>query len=443
MFETNFQKEFLEKIRFYLGKTAFETWFSPIKIKTTNKNELILEVPDNFFKDWIEAHYLETIHKALEEITPSRPLLLLEVNPDLLQKKAQTAFKKIRATFKEKPSGFLKLNPRFTFENFVVGASNHLAYAASRAVAEAPGKIYNPFFIYGKVGLGKTHLMQAIAHYISKRNNFKIKYLSSECFTNELIGAIQNRTTQKFREKYREVDILLIDDVHFIAGKESTQEEFFHTFNVLYDNHHQIVLSSDRPPKQISNLEERLVSRFSWGLVVDIQPPDLETRVAILKKKLENEIVKIDDGILRFIAENITTNIRELEGALIRVMAYALIENKNITLDLVKTVLSDLVRENRKKIDSEIIIEKVANYFKISKEALKSKKRSKNVVLPKQVTMYLLRELTDYSLGELGNILGAKHHTTILYAHKKIKEALKQNKDLKDKIENILQAIHS
>ena len=429
------------KIKDKVGKTTYETWFSPIRLKTWDEKNLVLEVPDEFFREWIEAHYSEAVSSVLADFGKNSQLSL-EVNPNLLQKKTQSVFKKIHAKFKEEPGDSSKLNLRFSFDNFVVGPSNHLAFAASHAVSEAPGRIYNPFFIYGRVGLGKTHLMQAIAQHVIKRNGLKIKYLSSESFTNELINAIQNRSTEKFRGKYRNIDVLLIDDVHFIAGKESTQEEFFHTFNVLYDNHKQIILCSDRSPKEIPNLEERLVSRFCWGLIVDIQPPNLETRIAILRKKIEQESIKIDDDVLKFIAETITNNIRELEGALVRVMAYSLIENKPISLELTQNVLKDRLVQSIKKIDSDIVLEKTAEFFNLTKNELKSKRRTKNIVLPKQVAMYLLRDLTDYSLPEIGNLLGAKHHTTILYAHKKLKERLKVDEGLRKIVENIKQNIH-
>lgn len=433
--------KFQDKIKERIGKTAFETWFSPIKLKKWEDRNITLEVPDVFFKDWVEAHYATVVAEILKELG-SFAQITLEVNPRLLQRRTHNVFKKIHAKFKEEPQDSPKLNLRLNFENFVVGPSNRLAFAASQAVADAPGKIYNPFFIYGRVGLGKTHLMQAIAQRALKRNHLKIKYISSEGFTNELIGSIQNRNTEKFRQKYRNIDLLLIDDVHFIAGKESTQEEFFHTFNVLYDNHKQIIVSSDRPPKEIAKLEERLISRFCWGLIVDIQPPDLETRIAILKKKIEREAIKIDDEVLVFIANRITDNIRELEGALVRIMAYSLIENRPITLDIARDVLKDIARQGKKKLDTESILEKTAEYFNISKLELRSKKRTKQVILPKQVVMYLLRELTDYSLPEIGALLGAKHHTTILYAHKKIQQQLKSDHNLQSTIDRIKQTIY-
>ncbi|MCM8831496.1 MAG: chromosomal replication initiator protein DnaA [Candidatus Omnitrophica bacterium] len=440
----NIWQECKEKLKNLIGETSFDTWIAPLQFKKIEENSIFLEVPDEFFKNWVENNYLTKIKSVLAEISKNELNIQFIINPTLFKRPANKIFKTIQKNFQNEPLDSLKLNPRFTFQNFIVGASNRLAHAASLAVAGAPGKTYNPLFIYGGVGLGKTHLMQAIAHYIIAKNpQAKVKYLSSEKFTNELIFSIQNRSTDKFREKYRNADILLIDDIQFLAGKEASQEEFFHTFNVLYDYHKQIVISSDRPPKEIPKLEERLVSRFSWGLVVDIQPPDFETRVAILKKKIENEPIKIEDEVINFIAKNITTNIRELEGALVRLIAYSLIENKQITLELTKEILKDMVKEIHKKITPDIILEKVENYFGVLKEDLKRNKRSKNLVLPRQITMYLIRELTELSLPEIGSILGAKHHTTILYAHKKIKKDLVNNKKLVGIIDSILQEIKS
>ncbi len=436
-------EQICEALKNKIGDTAFETWFAPIKTKTNTNETVIAEVPDKFFKDWIEEHYVSALTEILKQLGREKLSLTFEVNQTLLQQKTHRSLKKIGENFQDIPADSLKLNPRFNFNNFVVGPSNRIAHAAAVAVTESPGRVYNPLFIYGKVGLGKTHLMQSIAQEALVKNKARVKYISSEKFTNELITAIQYRSTEKFREKYRTIDILLIDDIHFIAGKESTQEEFFNTFNVLYDHHKQIILSSDRPPKEIINLEERLVSRFHWGLIVDIEPPTLETRVAILKKKLENEVVKVDDAVIYFIAETVTTNIRELEGALIRVMAYSLIENKPISLEMTKGILKDMVKEQKRKLDPGVILEKVGDTFGVSKEEIRSKKRSKNLVLPRQVAMYLLRELTEFSLPEIGGILGAKHHTTILYAHKKIKEEVKGNEKLKGTIHRILYEINN
>jgi len=433
-----------EKIKQSIGKLSFDTWIAPLNLKSLTEKEIILEVPDIFFKQWIESHYLEKIKEILTQVTGKELNVILEVNPTLLKRKTNQIFKKLHREFQQETQDSLKLNPRFTFENFIVGSSNRMAHAASLAVANSPGKAYNPLFIYGGVGLGKTHLMQAIAHYIlNKDPQKKVKYLSSERFTNELIFAIQNHTTQKFRNKYRNVDVLLIDDIHFLSGKEAVQEEFFHTFNELYDNHKQIIISSDKPPKEIPKLEDRLVSRFSWGLVVDIQPPDFETRVAILRKKIEKEPIKIEEDVINFIAEKITTNIRELEGALIRIMAYSLIENKKIDLDLAKNILKDMVKEIAQKITPQKILEKVCEYFEITVNDLKKEKRNKTITFPRQIAMFLLRELTDLSLPEIGSLLGAKHHTTALYAHKKIKEELSKNEQIKNLITQLKQLINT
>jgi chromosomal replication initiator protein len=433
-----------EKLRSSLGETSFDTWIAPLNAKKIGPFSIMLEAPDSFFKNWVETNYLSHIKQALKDVGQNDFEVTFNVNPNLLKRKANKIFKTIQKSFREEPQNSLRLNPRFSFENFIVGASNRMAHAASLAVASAPGKSYNPLFIYGGVGLGKTHLMQAIAHSIlSENSQLKVKYTSSEKFTNELIFSIRNRSTEKFRQKYREVDVILIDDIQFLAGKEAAQEEFFHTFNVLYDYHKQIIVSSDRPPKEIPKLEERLVSRFSWGLVVDIHPPDYETRVAILQKKLEKDPIKIDPEVIEFIARNITTNIRELEGALVRIIAYSLIEDKAINLVLAKDILKDMVKEIYKRITPDIILERVGAYFGFGKDDLKKKKRNKTLVLPRQISMYLIRRLTDLSLPEIGGVFGAKHHTTVLYACKKIDRELNKDEKLKLTIDSIAQEIKS
>jgi chromosomal replication initiator protein len=431
-----------EKLKNILGETSFDTWIAPLHLKKISHASLVLEAPDNFFKNWVESRHLPQIKQVLNEVAQRDFEVAFDVNPNLLKKKANKILKTIQKSFREEPQDSLRLNPRFTFENFIEGTSNRMAHAASLAVANAPGKSYNPLFIYGGVGLGKTHLMQAIAHQILAFNQqIKVKYTSSEKFTNELIFSIRNRSTDKFRQKYRDIDVLLIDDIQFLAGKEAAQEEFFHTFNVLYDHHKQIVVSSDKPPKEIAKLEERLVSRFNWGLVVDIQLPDFETRVAILQKKLEKDPIKIDPDIIHFIAENITTNIRELEGALVRIIAYSLIENKPIDLELTKEILKDMVREIYRRVTPNTILTKVSEHFGISKEDLKNKKRNKTLVLPRQVAIYLTRELTELSLPEIGSFFGAKHHTTILYTCRKVREDLKKNLKLKTIVGELTQEI--
>jgi chromosomal replication initiator protein len=423
-----------------LGDTALQTWIIPLKPLSQTGLQFTIEAPDTFFKDWVEQHYRQTIQDAVRKVSGTEITVVVEASakPAAANKPALDLTRARASDGRDN----LPLNPRYTFENFVLGPSNRHAHAYSVAVAEAPGKNYNPLFIYGGVGLGKSHLMQAICHYIREASpQLKICYMPSEKFTNELIDAIQHRSTGAFRQKFRNVDVLVLDDIHFIAGKESTQEEFFHTFNALYDNHKQIIISSDRTPKEITNLQDRLVSRFSWGLTTDVQPPDLETRVAILKKKIEREPVHIPDNVIFFIASLIKTNIRELEGALVRIIAYSLMEEKIITVDLAKEVLKDLLSEPKKLITIDFIQRCVVEEFGISLTELKLKKRSKTIVLPRQVAMYLSRELTDQSFPEIGAHFGGKDHTTVLHSYNKIKEALLVDTDLKEKINKIIQVI--
>ncbi len=422
----------LENIRKEIEEPQYKTWFHPLIPIKESQDLIELAVPDSFFKSWLEENFNDTIRRAISKSGQSISIHFT-VRPDLFPEKEAISSKKTQT-----PKQTIKLNPKYRFENFVIGPSNRFAFAAATAVAQNPARAYNPFFIYGGVGLGKTHLMQAIAHYaIENSPGIKVHYISSEQFTNELIEAIQHRSTRQFREKYRNVDILLIDDIHFIAGKESTQEEFFHTFNALYDSHKQIIISSDKHPKEISTLEERLVSRFGWGLITDIQPPDIETRIAILKKKLEHEQVKIGEEVIHFIAENIKSNIRELEGALVRVVAFSIIEKTPITLGFAKEVLKDLVKAVNKKISLGDILECVAEYYSVPISDIKAKKRSKTFLIPRQVSIYLARELTEMSLPELGMAFGGKDHTTILHSYNKIKKMLNEDGEIKKAVEII------
>ncbi|MFH1947380.1 MAG: chromosomal replication initiator protein DnaA [Candidatus Magasanikbacteria bacterium] len=425
-----------QSIKEKIGPEAFQSWFAAINVKQQHPEILVIETPDEFFKNLFIERYLALIKETLKNLSSSVKIEFA-VNPDIIKtnKPADGDYPQVnRAPHMSGP-----LNPRFTFDSFVVGPSNRFSHAACLAVADSPAKAYNPLFIYGRVGLGKTHLMQAVAHTLQEQNpGFKTCYMTSEKFTNELIRAIQNRSTQQFRDKYRRIDMLLIDDVHFIAGKEATQEEFFHTFNALYDDHKQIIVSSDRPPREISKLEERLVSRFGWGLVTDIHPPDLETRIAILKKKMEREPISVPDDVIYFIAEQIKTNIRELEGALIRVAAYSLLEEKPISLAMAQDILKDMVTETKKNITVDAIQRKVADFFDLSLHDLKTKRRSKNIVLPRQVAMYLARELTNQSLPEIGELFGGKDHTTVLHSWNKIKLAIKNDKDLKNSVDRLI-----
>ncbi len=427
--------EVLSVLRNYLDEVQFRTWFKPLKVINEDTSSIEVAVPDTFFKSWIEEHYSPHIKSALERCNATNVAIIFSVRPDMFpqNQKAESQKNKTQVISGQ------PLNPKYKFETFVIGPSNRLAYAAAMAVAQNPAKAYNPLFIYGGVGLGKTHLMQAIAHYAIEHNpNINVCYISSEQFTNELIEAIQNRSTKQFRERYRNADILLIDDIQFIGGKESTQEEFFHTFNVLYDTHKQIIISSDRHPKEISTLEERLVSRFGWGLITDIQPPDLETRVAILKKKLENEQVSVPDEVVLFIAEQIKTNIRELEGALVRVIAFSIIEKKSPTLEFAKEILKDMISAVQKKITINDILQIVCEEFSITITDIKAKKRSKTYLFPRQIAIYLARELTDMSLPELGIAFGGKDHTTILHSYNKIKKLISENPNVRNTVDKLI-----
>ncbi len=433
---------------------TFNIWFSPIRFVALAANKITLEVPNKFFKGWLLDRYMNLISASIEKVS-SRKLEIEFVlgeqgNEEVLQKartakeepkKDARAFWPFSRTGQENPRE-IGLQPKYTFESFVVGPSNRFAHAASLAVSDSPAKAYNPFFIYGGVGLGKTHLMHAIGQRVlQKAPRNKVLYISSEDFTNQLIGAIQNRTTVKFRERYRNVDVLLIDDIHFIAGKEATQEEFFHTFNALYDSHKQIVVSSDRPPKEIQALEERLVSRFEWGLVTDIQSPDFETRVAILKKKSEKETIPLPEDVFYFLGEKIKTNIRELEGALIRVVAYAKLIGGEVSVALAKEVLKDMIIEGEKKVTIDLIQKKVSEYFDIKLSDMRVKKRGRAVAYPRQIAMYLARQLTDFSLSEIGDQFGGRDHTTVMHAYEKIENNLKVKEGLRGLVDRLTQSI--
>jgi chromosomal replication initiator protein len=414
---------------------TFETWFKPTRGTGISGSTLVLEVPNSFFKDWLLEHHLEVIKAALNNASGQA----LTIDFEYLQPEPEkSAEQKPRPQSKslEKKQGTqnnLGLNPAYTFDDFVVGPSNKMAHAAALAVAESPAKAYNPLFIYGKAGMGKTHLMNAIGHCVAAKNqNMKVVYITSEQFTNQLIQAIQNRSTDKFRTKYRGVDVLLIDDVHFIAGKESTQEEFFHTFNTLHDAHKQIVLSSDKPPKEIDGLEERLVSRFEWGLIVSISQPDFETRVAILRQKLKRENIEVPDDVIFYIGEKIKSNIRELEGALKRVVANAVLLKQSVTTDLARSVLKDMVKEKESRITAESIFEEVAAYFNVRVSDIKGRRRTKQVVMPRQLSMYLIRKLTDHSLPEIGELCGGRDHTTVMHACESVESDLKKDQKVKE-----------
>ena len=406
-----------------------------------------------FCLDWINEHYLALIMEMLRGITGREigiRFLIVEGSmdetvpvPSNAEPALVTGMKPGDDTPQPSQAETDVLNPKYTFENFVVGENNHFAQAASLAVAEAPAKAYNPLFIYGRVGLGKTHLLQAIGHFIKKNDSStKVKYISSEKFTNEMINSIRDDRMEEFRMAYRTVDVLLIDDIQFLINKERTQEEFFHTFNDLYESHHQVVISSDRSPKEMVPLEERLRSRFEWGLIVDIQPPDLETRIAILRKKMESEGIKIPEEVAFYIANKIKFNIRELEGALTKILAYSSLMKKDITLNLAREILKEILSQEREEeISVESIQKMVAKAFNIRYEDMKIKKRNREIVFPRQVAMYLCRELTDYSLPEIGKEFGKRDHTTVIHAYNKIQERIKVDTELYNKIKEIMDGL--
>ncbi|HQB94165.1 MAG TPA: chromosomal replication initiator protein DnaA [Candidatus Omnitrophota bacterium] len=422
-----------------LSEQSYKTWFENVWLLKADASSITLRVPDSYYGKWLEDHYQNLILSSAAEILGRPVSVSYQV---VAAQSVTTSTPSVSAPPREKGPGTISLNSAYTFDNFVIGPGNRFAHAAAMAVTDAPARQYNPLFIYGPTGLGKTHLLQSIACEISRKNShFKILYISSEQFTNQLINAIQTRTTHQFRAKYRTLDLLLIDDIHSIAGRDSTQEEFFNTFNSLYDAHKQIVVTSDRPPKEIPSLEERLVSRFGWGLVTDIQPPDFETRVAILKKKIEKETVLVPDDVLYFIAGKIKSNIRELEGALIRVVAYCTLTRTALDVRLTQDILKDAVKEEAQKFSIEEIQKTVADYFQIKVSDLRAKKRTLSVVRPRQIAMYLIRELTGHSLPEIGEFFGGKDHTTVLHACNKISREKEKDIGLRgilDKITSLL-----
>lgn len=427
---------------------SYKTWLLPLKPYSVDKDILTILVPDDFFLGYVKKKYEFLLKFTIEEITGFECQLKFQLE-DAVKEEIQE--KKLISTNQNTVSQLAiqnaNLNPRYTFDTFVVGKNNNLAHAASLAVAESPGEIYNPLFIYGGVGLGKTHLMHSIAHFILKNKpDAKILYVTSEKFTNELIDAIRNKnnvSTTEFREKYRNNDVLLIDDIQFIIGKESTQEEFFHTFNSLYEAKKQIIISSDRPPKEIETLEDRLRSRFEWGLTVDIQQPDYETRMAILRKKEELEGYNIDNEIIKYIASNVKSNIRELEGALTKIVASSKLNNREINLELAEDALKDLISPNAaREVTPQLIINVVAEHFGIQALDLIGQKRSKELVFPRQIVMYLCGEMTSESLQNIGKALGGRDHTTIIHGTKKISSELKTDDNLKNTIDILKKKIN-
>lgn len=421
-----------------LSSASYNTWIESAKPLSLDNSQLIIEVPSNVHKDYwgknLTSKIIETGFKLTgKEIIPEFITPGSIIQEDLAKKEENKSLQQVHASKKA------MLNPKYTFDTFVIGKGNQMAHAAALVVAEDPGSIYNPLFFYGGVGLGKTHLMHAIGHQmLESQPEAKVKYVSSETFTNDYINSIQNKTSEQFRQEYRNVDLLLVDDIQFFADKEGTQEEFFHTFNTLYNDGKQIVLTSDRLPNEIPKLQERLVSRFAWGLSVDITPPDLETRTAILRKKAEAERLEIPDDTLSYIAGQIDSNIRELEGALVRVQAYATINSADITTSLAAEALQSLKGGTaNSKLSIPQIQEEVARYYHVQVKDLKGKKRVKTIVVPRQVAMYLARELTDSSLPKIGAEFGGKDHTTVIHAHEKIEQLIHDDPNAQKEVNEI------
>jgi chromosomal replication initiator protein len=425
--------ELLPLIERKVGSHSFATWFRPTRYVAQHGPRITVRVPNAEFKDWLAKNYQGAIDEALQELGRQELHVVFQCDA------VPTAL--TPAAAERETLAASALNPKYTFESFVVGASNQFAHAAARAVAEIPSKSYNPLFLYGGVGLGKTHLMHAIGHYIEARTrHLNLVYISSDRFINEMINAIRFDRLPAFRQKYRTVDVLLVDDIQFIAGKDRTQEEFFHIFNALHDAQKQIVISSDCPPRQIPTLEERLHSRFEWGLIADIQPPDIETKVAILRKKAEAEHVELPENVALFIASKVRTNIRELEGSLIRLIAYASLTGRDIDLPLSQEVLRDLLHSEERHITMEMIQKFVADRYNVKLTELKAKNNSKAVAVPRQIAMYLAKTLTGASLPEIGKGFGGKHHSTVIHSVRKIDGLRKKDPEFDRLINSFVQS---
>lgn len=468
---TTIWDQILTLIEGKVGQHSFSTWFKPTSLKEDQGRALVVRVPAPLYVEWLPRHYSVVLAEALSEVGRAQVQLVFEVETAPLPEARPRPVEEPAvdgASFNtsstgqpapvvvtrqpapahqpaEPPAGAAVipggLNPRYTFDTFIVGPSNQFAHAACRAVAEAPSRSYNPLFIYGGVGLGKTHLMHAIGQYVLQHNaNLTLTYISSERFMNEMINALRFDRILEFRARYRSVDVLLVDDIQFVSGKEGTQTEFFHTFNALHDAQKQIVISSDRPPHEITQLEERLRSRFEWGLIADIQPPDIETKAAILKKKAETEAVPLPDNVAMYIASRIKSNIRELEGSLIRLLAYASLTGRPLTIELAQDVLRNVLDHDERAVTLEQIQKFVADYYQLKLTELKSRNNSKSVAMPRQLAMYLCKMLTHASLPEIGRSFGGKHHSTVIHSIKKIEDLRRTNQEFDSLVGNFLES---
>jgi chromosomal replication initiator protein len=439
----NIWEQVLGRIETKVNRHSFYTWFKPTSFVRDDGQSILIRVPNALFRDWLTKHYSAVLEEATAEVDRRGVSIVFVTDEGLVPPPPEVVAEpvpEVEVAEEEGPSGGLA--PRYSFDTFVVGGSNQFAHAACRAVAEAPSRSYNPLFIYGGVGLGKTHLMHAIGHYVLNHlKSLKLTYISSERFMNEMINAVRYDRVLDFRERYRSVDVLLVDDIQFIAGKEGTQTEFFHTFNALYDSQKQIVISSDRPPHEIQQLEERLRSRFEWGLIADIQPPDLETRVAILRRKAEVEGVNLPDNVALFIAGKIKSNIRELEGSLIRLVAYASLTGREISLPLAQDVLRNILQDDERAVTIEAIQKFVAEFYQLKLADLKSRNNSKSIAMPRQIAMYLCKSLTNASLPEIGKSFGGKHHSTVIHSIRKIEDLRQRDGNFHTLLNNLAESI--
>ena len=440
---SNLWKDILSCIKKRIDPQTFDTWFKPIAFHSMDDTRIYLKVPNEYFKSWLSDNYQTLIHEAITEVNLGERWVTFMVEDQAAADGVRAAVAVEEATGDDLEQTKGSLNQKYVFESFVVGTCNQFAHAAARAVAERPAKAYNPLYIYGGVGLGKTHLIQAVGHYTKIQNRrLHLAYISAERFMNELVVAIRYDKTHQFRERYRSIDVLLMDDIQFMANKERTQEEFFHTFNALYDSQKQIVITSDCPPKQISGLEQRLLSRFEWGLTADLQPPEYETRLAIVRRKAELEKADISDEVCDFIARNVKSNIRELEGSLIRLMAYASLEDAEIDLGYARMVLRNIVADGKKVASPDMIIKAVSKYFNLKPSLLKSKNNSKFIVEPRQIAMYICKDMTSYSLPQIGKEFGNKHHTTVMHSTQKVEQRMRENKDFHSLVHRIMNSIN-
>jgi chromosomal replication initiator protein len=443
----------LSRIEDQVGKHSFSTWFKPTSLLKDGGESLSIRVPNLLFVEWLPKHYSVVLAEALRDVgrpdvdlvfvpdgaaerSPSRGPVLITPSPEFEPTQDEAA------SSDAEPYRPGSLIPRYTFDTFIVGPSNQFAHAACRAVAETPSRSYNPLFIYGGVGLGKTHLMHAIGHYVMRHHpGLKLLYISSERFMNEMINALRFDSILDFRSRYRSVDVLLVDDIQFVSKKEGTQTEFFHTFNALHDAQKQIVISSDRPPHEIPALEERLRSRFEWGLIADIQAPDVETKAAILKRKAEEEGVPLSNDVAMFMATRIKSNVRELEGSLIRLIAYSSLTTKPLTIHLAQEVLRNVIDHDERAVTIEQIQKYVADYYHLKLHELKSRNNSKSVAMPRQVAMYLCKALTHASLPEIGRSFGGKHHSTVIHSIKKVEDVRRKNGDFDKQVHMLLESL--